>query len=312
MDSTGWVYQVPDSSGLISCDRGRHNNSAPPGSIGYHNTVHGNIVNNCSTLNGNICDSCLLYSRQFLKTIDVLPPSLANGVVAHTPQRVCPEDCPSSHWQGLKVSFMDTTPDHPSPEEPYLSNLLEVKVDIEGDLVLVSKSKAFLVSGKAMAMASPVFDQELRTLAHFLPGPAKLRILCMDDTLSEALEVILNIIHHKGGRIVPARLSLDELSRLAVIVERYSLAGVVRSWAYRWLRTVMPFQEKIQSNKAPKFMELAWVFEDEGTFEHMSRWVIRNAHYKSTGFGQMLLIDPEGNALSELRVPQNVISEYTT
>ena len=229
-------------------------------------------------------------------------------MVTHTPQDAYPEHCPLSHWQGLKVSFMDTTPDHPSIEELHLSDLLEVKIDDEGDLVLVSKSKAFLVSSKAMAMASPVFDQELRTLAQFLPGPAKLRILCMDDTLSEALEVILNIIHHKGGRIVPTKLNLDELSRLAIIVEKYTLAGVVRSWAYRWLRTVMPFQEKIQSNQAPKFMELAWIFEDEGTFEHMSRWVIRNAHYKSIGFGQMLLIDTEGNALNELRVPQTVIS----
>ena len=288
-------YQIPNTGGFIACGGEKHNNLAPPGSI----------VNSCSTFYNNICEGCLPPYRQFLKTIDVPPPPLASGGVTHVPHNVYPGDFPSSHWQ---VSFMDTTPDHPSTEVPHLSNLLEVKIDVEGDLVLVSKSKAFLVSSKAMAMASPVFDQELRTPAQFLPGPANLRILCMNDTLSEALEVILNIIHHKGGRIVPARLKLDELSKLAIIVEKYSLAGVVRSWAYRWLRTVMPYKEKIQSNQAPKFMELAWVFEDEGTFEHMSRWVIRNSHFKNTGFSQMLLIDPEGNALNELRVPQNVIS----
>ena len=302
------VHQVHNLGGFTACDREKHNSSAPPRNIGSHNITNGSIANSCFTLYGNICDNCLLPSRQILRTIDVLPMPLANSVVAHVPQNVSTEDCPSSHWQGLQVSFMDTTPDHPSTEEAHLPNLLEVKIDVEGDLVLVSKSRAFLVSSKAMAMASTVFDQELRTQAQFLPGPAGLRILCMDDTLSEALEVILNIIHHKGGRIVPAKLSLDELAKLAIIVEKYSLAGVVRSWAYRWIRTVMPFKEKIQSNQAPKFMELAWAFEDEGTFEQMSRWVIRNAHYKSTGFGQVLLIDPEGNALSELRIPQTVIS----
>ena len=126
----------------------------------------------------------------------------------------------------------------------------------------------------------------------------------MDGDHPDSLEVILNVIHFRGQRSIPTVVSSEGLFKIGIIAHKYELGSAVRSWAYRWLRQIA-WKDKIQD--AVRWMALSWVLRDEGTFQHMTRFLIRNGKYLVTDGGERVLVDAEGNRMAVEGAPWVVI-----
>ncbi|KAF8463541.1 hypothetical protein BDZ91DRAFT_850200 [Kalaharituber pfeilii] len=204
---------------------------------------------------------------------------------------------PSFLADPCRVSFMDLTPDGPDfgPSGSLEPAPFPVQIDSDGDMYLVTTSKAFQVSSKILSLASPVFSHLFRNYqSHPHPhlqapqGPGGPMVVRMDpDDSTELLEVVLNILHFKGRAFIPTFLAPDALFTLGRMCEKYGLGAALRGWTYRWTRqihwrdkiglTPCSRNGKIGNGDAVKWLALSWMLRDEGTFKHVSRYVIRNA-----------------------------------
>lgn len=129
------------------------------------------------------------------------------------------------------------------------------------------------VSSKHLILASPTFRSMLGP--NFEEGQ-RLRIegstdIALGDDDPDAFEILLNIIHGLTRR-VPRNVSLDMLTKLAVLVNYYQMHEVVELFSDTWINTlVREGLPQSYSTEAIKWLLIAWVFHKPMEFQAVSR-----------------------------------------
>jgi hypothetical protein len=129
------------------------------------------------------------------------------------------------------------------------------------------------VSSKHLILASPTFRSMLGP--NFEEGQ-RLRIegstdIALGDDDPDAFEILLNIIHGLTRR-VPRRVTLDMLTKLAVLVNYYQMHEVVELFSDTWINTLakegLP---QSYSTETIRWLLISWVFHKPMEFQAVSR-----------------------------------------
>lgn len=129
------------------------------------------------------------------------------------------------------------------------SMLYREVIDEEGDVLLRSGIREFLVSSKVLALASSYFDTMFRS--EFSEGCAMrnsavpLSIKLSDDD-PEALAVLLHTIHFSRKRRY-LELQLDTQFNIAVLSDKYDCVRALYSDSQRWLMSASAAKHCISS-----------------------------------------------------------------
>ncbi len=93
----------------------------------------------------------------------------------------------------------------------------------------------------------------------------------MGDDDPDAFEILLNIIHGLTRR-VPRRVTLDMLTKLAVLVNYYQMHEVVELFSDTWINTLakegLP---QSYSTETIRWLLISWVFHKPMEFQAVSR-----------------------------------------
>ena len=165
------------------------------------------------------------------------------------------------------------------------------EVGPSGDLTLQvgvgEHRKAFIVSSKAMSLASHVWCKML--------DPTRLceqkRVDLLDDD-PDALLILLRISHLQFSN-VPLHVEYTILVHLAVLCDKYEMAQILLPWIRPWQADWMPHSLK---RGYENLLFVAWVFSDLETYNAIARqWVM-----KST-------LDIDGNLVMDTNVLKHKI-----
>ena len=125
---------------------------------------------------------------------------------------------------------------------PHPSNkILDHKIiDDDGDVLVQSGPKSFLVSSKVLMLASPVFKAMFSR--GFLEGstsrsPQHPLELPLPSDAPDALEIIFHVQHFTSGRVFP-QLKLDLHLEVAQLADKYDCVHSVRGESLRWLSSL--------------------------------------------------------------------------
>ncbi len=145
-----------------------------------------------------------------------------------------------------------------------------VYVDPSGDIKLLVQAgedqKTFVVSSKALCLASPVWRAMLDSKSRFKEASPSTGEVFLEDDDSEALWILLNIAHFRFLE-VPQSLEYDQLLRVSILCDKYDIVTLVRPWLPKWIRGL-----KHLSCCAgyEEWLFIAWVFGDTSTFERIA------------------------------------------
>ena len=139
-------------------------------------------------------------------------------------------------------------------------------VDSSGDLTLLvqagGKRKTFVVSSKAMCLASPVWHAMFDPKSHFKEANLGNKEASLEDDDPEALLLLLNIAHLQFLK-VPQSLTFDQLLKVSILCDKYDVVTLVRPWLLRWLDKLKHLSN---SPGYEEWLFIAWVFGDASTF----------------------------------------------
>jgi len=116
------------------------------------------------------------------------------------------------------------------------------RVDPKGDVIFEVGTNDLrahlLVSSKVLSLASPVFTAMFKR--GFQEGEnlysGTLRPVHLPDDDSEAVTILCNILHLRH-RQIPRVITLDTLTNMAVICDKYDCKDAVTSWSIIWLQS---------------------------------------------------------------------------
>jgi hypothetical protein len=123
------------------------------------------------------------------------------------------------------------------------------------------------VSSKHLTLVSPIFKSLLKggyKESQSLSSRGTAEIPLPDDDC-QALEILLNIIH---GRLkhVPRTLSLDELTQITVLVDKYQLQEVTEMFSQAWIDLLKKRTPIECTNELLPWICIAWVFKEADHF----------------------------------------------
>ncbi|CZR60552.1 uncharacterized protein PAC_10448 [Phialocephala subalpina] len=167
--------------------------------------------------------------------------------------------------------------------------------------VEVIKEVEMLVSAKHLMLASPVFKAMFKhdfVEGETLRATGKVEVALPDDDTT-AMEIVLNIIH---GRVrqVPKQLTLDVVTALSIIVDKYRMHEVVELYVELWIAHLKPSMPKYYSQDLYKWLSVAWVFKLPDIFKHIS-WISARETYA----GGFLTPPPDPS----LPIPEPILAE---
>lgn len=154
-------------------------------------------------------------------------------------------------------------------------------IDPEGDVFLhllsdsLDLTMVLRVSSKVLCLASPVFKamlgpdskfQEAEALRHSTETPT-MTPLRGDDPNS--LLMLLQAAH-LPGHLLPRRLHIDELYKLAIVCDKYDMAKVLVPWS-------IVLMDADQDEEDPRWLAVAWVFRDTWKFNSVTSILMYDA-----------------------------------
>jgi hypothetical protein len=152
-----------------------------------------------------------------------------------------------------------------------------IQIDPRGDVVIeVGENDLrahLLVSSKVLSVVSPVFTamfnrgfQEGENLfaksfqpVHFSDDPEAMTILC-------------NILHHKN-REIPRLLTLQTLSSIAVLCDKFDCTEVVTPWSTLWLQT---WVDSANEESVEKLLFITYALDIPDMFTKVSHSLLAN------------------------------------
>ena len=181
-----------------------------------------------------------------------------------------------------------------------------VQIHPNPDLHLITVTTEFHVLSTALRLSSPVFKTMLDPNSPFVEGqslagggggePAKIT-LPEDDP--DALEIILNIIHHRGN-LIPKKLKSSMMYEVAVLGDKYDMVGCLQGWGLLWLGNWLNKKKSVEKlgKKARNILVVAWAFKDEEMIENVTKWLIPNVQHFGDPKGELSLYEGASNVYS--------------
>ncbi len=163
-----------------------------------------------------------------------------------------------------------------------------------------------LVSSKHMMLVSPVFKAMLQR-NNFREGctlefAGSVEVALHDDD-PEAMLILLNVVHARN-RSVPRKVSLEVLSKIAILVDKYQMVEAFEAFSDGWIEHLIPdlpksYAEWNDGKPIFQWMAISWVFGQAKEFKTMTKLVER------AGYEVMeSVIDPN------LPIPEIIIGRY--
>jgi hypothetical protein len=142
----------------------------------------------------------------------------------------------------------------------------------------IENSARFLVSSKNLSLTSSFFKKMLtknwaegQTLAQI--GIVEIPI---DDCKSEALFIILNIIHCKF-RSLPEVLGLQQLVDVSVATDFFQCHEAIEPFAKRWIDICSPKQYRMDDPNKAEWIMIASVFQCKTTLQTVTKFAMQTA-----------------------------------
>lgn len=163
-----------------------------------------------------------------------------------------------------------------------------------------------LVSAKHMMLVSPVFRAMLQRDTFKEGGEllskGKVEVPLPDDDVS-AFIIILDIIHGRNRR-VPRQVSLDMLTSITILVDKYQLVESVEAYSDGWInnpKLSLPqkYFAKEEVLAVHKWISISWVFSLHDKFKSMTK-LLELGCYDEIG----------GTIDEDLPIPEIVIGEF--
>ena len=200
------------------------------------------------------------------------PPRARRGSNASS-RRDRSESPPASFWATLKRQAARVAePERPPTPPPAMK---------AERIVLSSHEVHCVVSSRHLMLASRYF---LTILSGDFPQATTLRsqghvTIALEDDL-DSMIILLNVIHG-AGRKVPRQVSLDDLSKLAVLVSKFEMLSTVEFFSDTWIdnlqRGGLP---KIYNENVLPLVFVFWVFDRPDEFRVMTRLAQRESTEK--------------------------------
>ena len=206
----------------------------------------------------------------------------------------------------------------PPPSEP--KPIQSIEIHPPGDLWLRAPPKRFKVLTAALRLASPVFDclldpngpfKESRVLRANLPED-----LVFEEDDPDVLEIILNIIHHKGRR-VPTKLAPEAIADVAALSDKYDLASALQGWGALWFGHYEA-KDMVEKGVPGMWLEASWRLRSPMVFRVITKLLIvhgRNLGGRNPGDRdqeedeeeeEVILKDDWGSSLESADVPKRI------
>jgi hypothetical protein len=184
---------------------------------------------------------------------------------------------PESNGVG-EVNEVDSTSDKFQGLVLYASSKEDIFSQSKGPDTLIH----MLVSSKHMMLASPVFKAMLQASTfkegQKLSAAGKVEVPLPEDD-PNAIEVALNIIHGRN-KLVPRVLSLELLTSVSLLVDKYQMAEAVQCFSDTWISALIEdipevYPSKTDSDNVLLWLQVSWVFENSEVFTKMTELLER-------------------------------------
>jgi hypothetical protein len=138
------------------------------------------------------------------------------------------------------------------------------------------------VSSKHLILASPTFRTSLGSDT-FPEGRALQTegsvVVSLPDEDPDAMIILMHIIHGLSRR-VPRHVSLETLTKLAVVVNHRQMHEVVKFFSDTWIENLKPLANLIPGSPTPEVLDwlfVYWVFQKEDEFRKASQVLERES-----------------------------------
>ena len=198
-------------------------------------------------------------------------------------------------FQQIRLSSKPTPLILPHPHETM--SFKQIIADPEGDLVLILRPNTadeirILASSKHMTLVSPFF--KALPQSNFKEGTElreKGRVeIPLPEEDSEAMTTLTYIIHSQFSK-VPLALDLNEMTNIALMVDKYDMPVVVKKlFSDLWMdkckeKVVKRWMSDEPTAKIPstlcddlhKWLFVSWIFERKAEFEETTKELILNS-----------------------------------
>ncbi|RDW58953.1 BTB/POZ domain-containing protein [Aspergillus mulundensis] len=155
-------------------------------------------------------------------------------------------------------------------------------IEPDGDLTIVCHDTSFQVCSKAIALASPVFKAMF--MSNFMEGlsvknsdPSNPAVVKLPEDDPEAFRIFSNIAHHRLDRL-PHQLEIDQLDGLAMLVDKYQCASLIRGVGRSWILGAL----RKRSRERPReelwlLLHFAYVVNSQTYFSAISRVLVESS-----------------------------------
>jgi len=197
---------------------------------------------------------------------------------------------------------------------PKHNRVASIEFDLQGDVLLTLLSSAkiakFRVNSNILCLASPVFRAMLGPKSQFRERAAltgrtsasePLEISLSDDD-PEALGVIMRIIHLQYDWVPPS-LNEDQLYKVAVICDKYSMRQSLEVWLTKWVSPLVTPPAKPVSGD--RWLFIAYAFGKKALFSRLTRDLILQCRSGKDGN----LLTGNGETLSE-HIPRHIVGKW--
>ena len=156
-----------------------------------------------------------------------------------------------------------------------------IPIDPNGDLTLIVGAdddvRMFLVSSKALTLASPVWRAMLSTRNGFKEAGSE--EISFPDDKSEALFIVL-LTCHLRFQVVPKKVEFKTLMDLCTVCDKYDCISLLQPWFSAWMS---PWLKHVGQHGYEGWAFIAWVIGDVDIFKRAIDHVVLNCKMDESG-----------------------------
>lgn len=116
--------------------------------------------------------------------------------------------------------------------------------------------------------------------------------VALNEDDSEALEIILNIAHHRGEN-VPKWLEPEKMFAVATLCDKYDMTAALSGYASAWTGKIT--LEDVKGKDAIRWLAVAWAFKNDCLVEDVTEYLIKNVKYHVVEEGSTISEGGSGN-----------------
>jgi hypothetical protein len=109
-------------------------------------------------------------------------------------------------------------------------------IDEDGDMIITISQSSFLVSSKAISLASPVFRAKFKkSRQQESPSSGRLRKFSLPEEDREAFVIFCNIAHHRIEAL-PKNVDIAGLYEITLFIQKYRCASAMAERCSGWIQ----------------------------------------------------------------------------